>query len=393
MTGRRRRWTCALAGLILLAGCQGSTPARTTTPNGGSDPTGDAAALPGAPPAPPSTTQPALDIYSNDRPGNLSPVVQGMPTRLYVPNSEDATVDEIDPATDKVVAHFATGKLPQHVVPSWDLKTLYVANDMGNSLTPVDPMTGAPGPPIPVDDPYNLYFTPDGRSAMVVAERLARLDFRDPHSFALQRSVPVPCKGVDHVDFSADGSYLLASCEFAATVVKVRLDGPEGPRLEGAPLPLKPKAQPQDVKLSPDGTVFYVADMTSGGVWVLDGEHLAVLGFLPTGTGAHGLYVSRDSKSLYVSNRAVGTVSVIDLPTRTVRTTWKLPGRASPDMGGVSADGTTLWLSGRTSREIYGINTTSGELTARIPVGRGPHGLSVYPQPGTYSLGHTGVFR
>jgi len=345
------------------------------------------------PPAPAVIAPPAVDIYSNDRPGSLSPVVQGMPTRIYVPNSDESTVDEIDPASGKIVRHFPTGKQPQHVVPSWDLKTLYVANDIGNSLTPIDPATGEPGPPITVDDPYNLYFTPSGTSAMVVAERLGRLDFRDPHSFALQRSLPVPCRGVDHLDFSADGTYLLASCEFASTVVKIRLDGPDGPRVEGAPLPLRRGAQPQDVKLSPDGTVFYVADMVSGGVWEIDGTLLSVLGFLPTGPGAHGLYISRDSASMYVSNRAAGSVSVVDLPSRAVRVTWKLPGRATPDMGGLSADGKTLWLSGRTSSEIYGIDAFTGQLAARIPVGRGPHGLCIYPQPGTYSLGHTGIFR
>jgi len=344
------------------------------------------------PPALP-VAAPALDIYRNDRPGNLSPVVQGMPARIYVPNSDDATVDVIDPVTGQVLRSFGTGKQPQHVVPAWDLKTLYVASDIGNSLTPIDPTTGEPGPPIPVEDPYNLYFTPDGGSAIVVAERLGRLDFRDPHSFALQRSLPVPCKGVDHLDFSVDGSYLVASCEFAATVLKVRLDGPAGPRVEGGPLALRPRAQPQDVKLSPDGTVFYVADMVTGGVWQLNGADLSVLGFLPTGPGAHGLYVSRDSTSMYVSNRSGGSISVIDLPSRTVRATWKLPGRASPDMGGVSADGKILWLAGRSNSEVYGIDTGDGRLVARIPVGRAPHGLCVYPQPGTYSLGHTGIFR
>jgi len=346
-----------------------------------------------APEAPPVTAPSAVDIYSNDRPGNLSPVVQGMPTRVYVPNSASSTVDVIDPATGRVVRNFPTGKEPQHIVPSWDLRTLYVTSDIGNSLTPIDPTTGEPGPPIPVDDPYNLYFTPDGRSAIVVAERLVRLDFRDPHTFALQRSVPVPCNGVDHLDFSADGTYLLASCEFAASVVKIRLDGPDGPRVDGGPLALKPGAQPQDVKLSPDGTVYYVADMVGGGVWLLDGEKLTILGFLPTGAGAHGLYVSRDSASLYVSNRAAGSVSVIDLPSRTVRATWALPAPASPDMGGVSADGKTLWLAGRSHSEVYAIDTTNGQLVARIPVGRGAHGLCIYPQPGTYSLGHTGIFR
>jgi len=396
MTQGRRALTVVVVAALLLLGCE-RTPAAVPSANGekatfAPDPGGPSdATVP--PPAPPVSAPPTVDVYANDRPGNLSPVVQGMPTRLYVPNSDDSTVDEIDPASGAAIRHFPTGKQPQHVVPAWDLKTLYVASDIGNSLTPIDPTTGEPGPAIPVDDPYNLYFTPDGASAIVVAERLGRLDFRDPHTFALQRSVPVPCKGVDHLDFSADASYLVASCEFAATVIKVRLDGPEGPRLDGSPLPLRRKAQPQDVKLSPDGTVFYVADMVSGGVWEVDGVGFKVLGFLPTGPGAHGLYISRDSASMYVSNRSAGSLSVVDLGTRAVRVTWKLPGRASPDMGGVSADGKTLWLAGRTSREIYGINTESGELTARIPVGRGPHGLCVYPQPGTYSLGHTGIFR
>ena len=37
--------------------------------------------------------------------------------------------------------------------------------------------------------------------------------------------------------------------------------------------------------------------------------------------------------------------------------------------------------------------TLSHSRSFRIPVGSGPHGLAVYPQPGRYSLGHTGVFR
>ena len=158
-------------------------------------------------------------------------------------------------------------------------------------------------------------------------------------------------------------------------------------------LVLKNGGMPQDVKLSPDGKVFYVADQVAGGVFMVDGENMKDLGFLPTGRGAHGLYVSRDSKFMYVSNRREGSISVVDLATRTVSTTWHIPGGGSPDMGGVSTDGKVLWLSGRYNSVVYAIDTATGAVIARIPVGRGPHGLCVYPQPGRYSLGHTGVFR
>jgi DNA-binding beta-propeller fold protein YncE len=344
-------------------------------------------------PAPTRARVPRLldraDVYAADAAGRLSPAVRGARPFVYVPNSESGTVDVIDQRTFKVVRHFAVGTLPQHVVPAYDLRTLYVTNDLGNSLTPIDPKTGRPGTPIPVADPYNMYFTPDGRYAIVVAERLHRLDFRDAHTFALHRSVHVPCTGVDHMDFSADGSYAIASCEFSSQLIKVDI---ARERVTGV-LDLRPGSMPQDVKLSPDGRVFYVADMAAGGVWLVDGDRLRVLRFMPTGRGAHGLYPSRDARRLYVTNRGEGSISLISFRTRRVVGKWRIPGGGSPDMGNVSADGKVLWLSGRWSGVVYAISTTNGRLLARIPVGAGPHGLCVWPQPGRYSLGHTGVLR
>jgi YVTN family beta-propeller protein len=333
----------------------------------------------------------ARNLYAADGAGMLSGAARFARPLVYVPNSGSNTVDVIDPRSYRVVAHFAVGALSQHVVPAWNLRTLYVTNDAGNSLTPIDPRTGRPGRPIPVTDPYNMYFTPDGRYAIVVAERLGRLDFRDPGTFALRRSVPVPCRGVDHMDFSADGSYLIASCEFSGQLVKVDL---ARPRVAGVlDLPDGGAGMPQDVKLSPDGRTFYVADMHANGLWKIDGRRLKVLGFLPTGAGAHGLYPSRDARYLYATNRSEGSISVISFRTGREVAKWRLPGGGSPDMGGVSADGRVLWLSGRYDGVVYAISTRNGKLLAKIPVGQGPHGLCVWPQPGRHSLGHTGILR
>jgi DNA-binding beta-propeller fold protein YncE len=331
------------------------------------------------------------NVYAADARGLLSSATRGARPYVYVPNSDSNTVDVIDQRTFRIVAHYAVGALPQHVTPSYDLKTLYVDNDQGNSLTPLDPRTGRPkGAPIPVTDPYNLYFTPNGRYAIVVAERNNRLDFRDARTMKLHHSIAVPCRGVDHMDFSADGSYAVASCEFSGQLVKVNVRRQRVIRtlaLNGG------RSVPQDVKLSPDGKVFYVADMGSNGLWEVDGRRLEVIGFIHTGRGVHGLYPSRDSKLLYATNRAEGSISVISFATRKVVAKWRIPGGGSPDMGGVSADGKVLWLSGRWNAEVYAISTAEGKLLARIPVGAGPHGLCVWPQPGRYSLGHTGILR
>src|SRR5256712_9291502 len=330
------------------------------------------------------------DLYSETGPDKLSPAVRGFPARLYVPNGISNTVDVIDPDTYQIIDNFPADEEPQHVVPSYDLKKLWVLNNQGDSLTPIDPSTGKNGETVHVDDPYNLYYTPDGKYALVVAERLRRLDFRDPQTMHLRYSLAVPCRGVNHLDYSVNGRYLIASCEFSNELIKI--DVAERKILRRLPLPRR-RGQPQDVRLSPDRKIFYVADIRAHGVYLIDGESFTVLDFLPTGKGAHGLNVSRDSKVLYVSNRGEGSISVIDFATRQVITTWRFPGGGRPDMGGLLGDRKAVGVGGRCHHAVYALGTTNGGSLARLNGGKGPHGVCIYPQPGRYSLGHTGNFR
>jgi YVTN family beta-propeller protein len=350
----------------------------------------------------PPVVNPA-NLYSEAGAGRLSPVVADALPRIYVPNLRSNDVYVIDPATFKVVEKFRVGYSPQHVVPAWDLKTLWVANNAegrpDGSLTPIDPKTAKPGKEVAVDDPYNMYFTPDGKEAIVVVEAHAQLDFRDAHTMALKSSLPVPeCKGINHADFSIDGKYALFTCEFGGKLAKIDMVN----RKVLGYLLLDKKGMPQDIRIAPDGKAFFVADMMADGVYVIDGDSFTKTGFIKTGTGTHGLYPSRDGSKLYVSNRGSnkvhggrrgkGSISVIDFATRQVVANWPIPGGGSPDMGNVSADGKMLWLSGRFDDVVYAIDTTSGAVKS-IPVGMEPHGLTVWPQPGRYSLGHTGNMR
>jgi YVTN family beta-propeller protein len=382
-----RRFLAAVAILALpVAGCSSHDDAKpSTSPPAARVPTHQRPTRYRVPPL-----VDRRDVYAADAAGRLSPVVRHFRPLIYVPNSGSNTVDEIDPRTYKVVRRFSVGEQPQHVVPSYDLKRLWVNNDRGNSLTPIDPRNGKPGKPVPVTDPYNLYFTPDGRYAVVMAEALQLMDFRDAHTMRLHHSLRVPgCAGVNHADFTANGRLMLVSCEFSGRMIVV--DVPHERVVKT--LQLAPGAKPQDVKLSPDGRVFYVADMDSGGVWKIGARTMSKRGFVKTGRGAHGLYASRDARFLYVSNRDEGSVSVLSFATGKPVHKWRIPGGGSPDMGGVSANGKVLWLSGRYSGVVYAMSTRDGHLIRRVPVGNGPHGVCVYPQPGRYSLGHTGVFR
>jgi YVTN family beta-propeller protein len=374
------------------------------------------------------------NLYSETTAGKLSAAVRGDLERVYVPNLRSNDVYVIDPATLKVVDRFKVGIGPQHIVPSWDLRTLWVTNNAegrtDGSLTPIDPRTGKPGKAVPVDDPYNMYFTPDGSSAIVVAEARRRLDFRDPKTMRLRYSIDAPgCPGINHADFSIDGRYAIFTCEFSGMLVKIDLverkvlgylrvqmpaqrlkERPGGPRAVAGKdwepgeteLCTATHGMPQDIRVSPDGKRFYVADMHADGVHVIDGDAFKQIGYIRTGLGTHGLYPSRDGKELYVSNRGSheihgpkrgdGGVTVIDFATGKIVARWPVPDGGSPDMGNVSADGRWLWLSGRYDDVVYRFDTRSGEVV-KIKVGTEPHGLTVWPQPGRYSLGHTGNLR
>ena len=409
----------ALAALLVFM--RGGAPVVPGAEGAASAASVAASAAPGMPPV----VDPA-NVYATIAPAYLSPTVQGHRERIYVPNLRSNDVSVIDPVSMKVVDRFKVGIGPQHVVPSWDLKTLWVANNAERtqlgSLTPIDPATAVAGPAVAVEDPYNLYFTPDGKSAIVVAEAFKRLDFRDPQTMALQYAIDTPtCGGINHADFSIDGRTAYFTCEFSGSVVKIdlverrvlatlKLAMPALRYKEGASFVDAPPADvctskrsmPQDIRISPDGKRFFVADMDADGVHVVDAESFKEVGFISTGIGAHGLYPSRDGKQLYVANRGThkihgprrgpGSVTVIDFATETVVKRWPIPGGGSPDMGNVSVDGRWLWLAGRFDDVVYRIDTADGAV-AKVKVGGEPHGLTVWPQPGRYSLGHTGNLR
>jgi YVTN family beta-propeller protein len=398
VTKRYQRLYPNLVVALALAAFAARIPFAWAAEQSGSSPSRIVQTLPGMP----AVVDPN-NLYSETRSDKLSSIVTKHLPRVYVPNRSSNDVWVIDPGTFKVVDKFRVGVHPQHVVPSWDLKTLWVNNNAegrnDGSVTPIDPLTGKPGKSIPVDDPYNMYFTPDGNAAIIVAEARKRLDFRDPHTMTMKYSIDTPnCSGINHADFSIDGRYAIFTCEYGGSVAKVDL---VEKKVIGY-LKLSKGGMPQDVRISPDGKVFYVADMKAEGVFVVDGDKFVEIGHIKTGLGAHGLYPSRDGTQLYVANRGVarvygppkgkGSVSVIDFATGKVVNNWPIPGGGSPDMGNISVDGKTLWLSGRYDDSVYVIDTATGTVKS-IPVKKEPHGLTVWPQPGRYSLGHTGNLR
>lgn len=327
----------------------------------------------------------AVDVYAYISPANLDPALADLAPRVYVPNEHGQSVSVIDAETMTVIKTIKVGSYPHHVTPSWTMRRLFVNNMNSSSLTVIDPWSVGKIGQKSVRAPYNLYFTPDGTTALVIAEPLNRIVFYTRQGWNRIGGLAIPTAGVDHGDFTADGADFLVSTEYGGWLYKIKVAQRQ---IVGS---LRIGGRPIDVKLSADGTVFYVTNQRRDGVSIVDPDAMTELDFLPTGNGAHGLAVSRDGGHLYVSNRRAGTISVIDFATRAVVATWDVGG--SPDMLTVSIDGGQLWASNRWHDTVSVIDTSDGHVIKVITVGDAPHGLTYFPQPGRFSIGHNGVYR
>ncbi|MBO0845636.1 MAG: beta-propeller fold lactonase family protein [Nocardioides sp.] len=416
MSRRRGALTGLLAAAALLLGaCGGGDSSPAAAPTTESSAPQDAAQPAGKPAGKPHVAAPfrhpiqgmppviGNDVYSQTRAGMLAPQVRHDPSLLYVPDSNGSRVTVISQRTHRILRVIPAGFLSQHVVPSYDLKTLYTNSSAANELVKINPHTGRRTGTIPMPRPYNLYFTPDGKAAVVMIEEYNTIRFANPHTWKTIKDLQDPsCQGPNHADFSGNGRFFVVTCEFSGTLLKVstlthrvlgvlHLD-PHPTAPHASPMTMG-RSVPQDVRISPNGRIFYVADMGTNELREISARTFKQVHVIGTPEMPHGLYPSRDGKELYISDRGAGEVSVLDIATNKIVDTWTIPGGGSPDMGGVSADGRTLWLSGRTDGVVYGFNTRSGRLIAKIPVGGSPHGVCVWPQPGRYSLGHTGNMR
>jgi YVTN family beta-propeller protein len=411
-----KRGLAACLTIVLVAGC-GSTPATTGPASPGATggpgtanptvPDSTAGATPGATsgatlePTPTSalpTGAPATGgdgsggVYAGTIGGQIKAAWADIPARVYVPNEKSADVVVIDPATFKILDRLKVSAYPEHITPAWDGQLLYVNDMIGHALTVIDPRTSKATGTIKLPSPYNLYFTPDGTRAIDVEDMnhgyptdQNGLLFLDPKTWKKIGFVGIPWAGANHLDFSADGKTLFITTEFTGRIVAVDVDAMKIIKSFDV------GGSPTDVRLAPDGSVVFVANQVRDVIDIVNTTTLEYDGFIKAGPGAHGIALSRDVTKLYVTNREAGTLSVVDIASRTVVDTWTIGG--TPDMIAQSPDGSQLWISNRYSGTISVVDASTGAVIKVIATGANPHGLTYWPQPGQYSLGHNGNMR
>jgi DNA-binding beta-propeller fold protein YncE len=226
----------------------------------------------------------------------------------------------------------------------------------------LDPKTAEIRRRMPVTDPYQLQFSPDGKFLVVTGLARNQVDVYDAATLRLIKRFPASSMP-SHIAFSPDSSMAYAS-----------LQGTN--RLAAYDLKRLDVAWTADVGNTPAGVLWHhgkllVANMGTDGIVVVDPLDGRVEQHIRTGRGAHQIFSSPDGKLLWVNNRVDGTTVALDARSLAVLRSYKVPG--GPDCIDFAPDG-TLWITQRFIQKVGVLDPATGVLRS-FPVGRSPHGI------------------
>ena len=289
-------------------------------------------------------------------------------TTAVVLNSDDDSLSVIDSDSYKEISRTHIGRGPHHLIQTPDGRTLIIAMSGSNELVMIDRTSGVEKQRITASDPYQIGFSPDGKFFVAASIRLDRIDIYDGSTFQLLHRLPAATMP-SHIAFSHDSKTVFVTLQGTSGLISIDLASGK------INWTVQVGRQPAGIITRPGGTLL-VGIMGSDYIAEVDPTNGNVIRKIQTGNGAHNFLASADGKTLYVTNRVAGTISVLDANTLAVTSTLKAPG--GPDDMAMSPDGHELWVTGRWHAWVDVIEVASGALKTSVPVGRSPHGIFVY---------------
>jgi YVTN family beta-propeller protein len=284
-------------------------------------------------------------------------------------NSADGTISLIDTETYKVIGKTIACKEPHHLMPSPDDKSVIVACSASNQLVFFDPLTGKEQKRVRnISDPYQIGFSPDNKWFVSNSLRLDRVDIYNASDFTLKARLHAP-RTPSHMAFDAASEFVFVTLQDSNEVMAINLKTMKKEWV----IPVGPT--PAGIVMTPDNRYLLVAIMGEGYVEVIDWKTQKTVKKVPTDTAAHNLHPRGDGRYYFVSNRSVsgGSISLLDTQTMTVIEKYDVPG--GPDDMEVRADGKELWATARFGRRVQVVDLTTKTLKTSIPVGSSPHGV------------------
>jgi YVTN family beta-propeller protein len=316
---------------------------------------------------------------------HLLPILAAAPllastVRIYVANSDDNKITVIDPATDHVTGEIPVSANPHGIVPSPDGTRFYVSSESKDVLDVVDRKTLTIIRSVPIGlRPNNVAITPDGKYVYVCIRGESWVDIVDTASLERVKRVPVG-KGPHNVYRTPDGEHMIATSmdENKLTVINIKSQEVE------FSIPAGGVPRPLVIDANPDRSInrLFVQLSNLHGFAVLDWASRKVtqrimLPPAPAGarplipeTFSHGMGISPDHKTLWVTSLLDNSVSVFTLPE--LRRLTTIPVGRGPDWLTFTPDGARCYVSNAGGNSVSSIDAAGFREVARIPVGKVP---------------------
>jgi YVTN family beta-propeller protein len=280
----------------------------------------------------------------------------------FVVNSNDASVSLLDLKTHQEIRRIPMLREPHHMALTPDHRSMVIGDTAANTLFFLDPRTGDVQRQVTISDPYQIQYSPDGRLLTVAGLARNQIDIYDATTLALLHRVPARAMP-SHINYSPDSKRVFVSLQETDQLIAIET-------ATGRVL--------WDTKVgrTPAGVLWDRGKLLVG---VMGEAHIAVVDpadghverKIPTGKGAHTMFITHDGRTMYATNRVDGTLSVIDPVSLTVERTIRVPG--GPDDIDFAPDG-KIWAGLRFAQAVAIIDPVTGAIE-RVRVGRSPHGI------------------
>lgn len=290
---------------------------------------------------------------------------------VVVLNSGDASVSLIDQDSRKELRRFDVGKEPHHLMATPDGQSLIVANAAGNDLVFLNPRTGEIQKRVKnVADPYQVGYSPDKKWFVTAANRMHRVDIyaasNNGQDLKRVKSVAAP-KTPSHIAFSADSQIVFVTLQDSDELIAIGL-------ADQTPLwKMRTGDTPAGVWMTPDDKYLLIGMTGADYIEVIDWRAQKSVKRIKTGRGAHNFRPLGDGRHVFASNRVDNTISLIDQLTLEKKYDIAVPG--GPDCMEITADGKRLWVTQRWIKSVSIIDLETRQLIDTIPVGKSPHGV------------------
>jgi YVTN family beta-propeller protein len=314
---------------------------------------------------------------------------------IYVNNNAGTTVSVIDPATNKVVQVIGGVEVPEAIGSSLDGSRLFITSGSDDVLAVVDRKTGKHIKKVPLSgNPNDLAVTKDGKRVLVcIHSAPPGLDVIDTTS--LEKIKTIPTKALLHdIVVTGDGKYAVGGSRSGVVVFDLKSDQ------IAWEIPFEHSVAPMAIESAPDGTarrLFVQLQEVVGFVIVDFAKRQEVTRMmLPDQSTAfgrahsHGMGVAPDGKTLWVASTGSNSVFSYSLPElkllgRVYLPSLKLPGNAvmgaGPEWITFTPDSKTVYVSNGALRSVSAIDVRTLKEVTRIPVGEVPDRIATLVTP------------